>query len=69
MSASDPLGFFEDGNQYGIWVAATALAAVWLWQNSSDSRWRGRLLATAILSFAIALMSQSLGAVLLLCAG
>ena len=24
-----PLAFFENGNQYGIWVAATALAAVW----------------------------------------
>jgi hypothetical protein len=64
-----PLGFFEDGNQYGIWVAATTLAAVWLWQTSSDLRWRGRLLATAILSLAIAIMSQSLGAVLLLCTG
>jgi hypothetical protein len=64
-----PLGFFEDGNQYGIWVAATALAAVWFWKTSIDPRWRGRLLAAAVLSLAIALLSQSLGAVLLLCAG
>jgi hypothetical protein len=64
-----PIGFFENGNQYGIWVAATALAAVWLWQTTSDSRSRGRLAAVAMLSLAIALMSQSLGAVLLLCAG
>ena len=64
-----PLGFFEDGNQYGIWVAAAALAAVWLWKTSADPRWRGPLLAAAVLSFAIALLSQSLGAIVLLGAG
>jgi hypothetical protein len=64
-----PLGFFEDGNQYGIWVAATALAAVWLWRNMPNARSRGRLAAIAMVSVAIALMSQSLGAILLLCAG
>jgi hypothetical protein len=62
-----PLGFFEHGNQYGIWVAAAALAAIWLWQTSS--RMRSRLAAIATLSLAVALMSQSLGAVLLLCTG
>jgi hypothetical protein len=64
-----PLGFFEDGNQYGIWVAATALAAVWLWKTSIEPRWRGRFLAAAILSLVIASLSQSLGAIVLLCAG
>jgi hypothetical protein len=64
-----PLAFFEDGNQYGIWVAATALAAVWLWQSTPNSRERGRLAAVAVLALAIALMSQSVGAILLLCAG
>lgn len=64
-----PLGFFEDGNQYGIWVAATALAAMWLCKTSSDPRWRGRFLAAAILSLVIALLSQSLGAIVLLGAG
>jgi MFS family permease len=64
-----PLAFFEDGNQYGIWVAATALAAIWLWQSTPDSRIRGRLAAIAVLGLAIALMSQSVGAILLLCAG
>jgi hypothetical protein len=66
---SRPLGFFENGNQYGIWVAATALAAIWLWQTAPDSRMRGRLAAIAMLGFAIALMSQSLGGVLLLLVG
>jgi hypothetical protein len=64
-----PLGFFEHGNQYGIWVAATALAAIWLWQTPSDSPVRGRLAALAALCLAIALISQSLGAILLLFAG
>jgi hypothetical protein len=64
-----PVGFFEHGNQYGIWVAATALAAIWLWQTPSNSRKRGRLAALAALGLAIALMSQSLGAVLLLGGG
>ena len=64
-----PLGFFEDGNQYGIWVAVTALAAVWFWRTMPDTPSRGRLLAAVIVSVAIALLSQSLGAILLLCAG
>jgi hypothetical protein len=64
-----PLGFFENGNQYGIWVAATALTAIWLWQTSSSSCMRGRLSALAMLGLAIALMSQSVGAILLLFSG
>jgi len=64
-----PLAFFENGNQYGIWVAATALAAIWLWQSTPNSRTRGRLAAIAVLGLAIALMSQSVGSILLLCAG
>jgi len=64
-----PLGFFEHGNQYGIWVATTTLTAIWLWQTPSNSPVRGRLAALAVLCFAIALMSQSLGAILLLFLG
>ena len=64
-----PLGLFEHGNQYGIWVAITSLAAIWLWQAAPNSRSRGRLAAIAVLGLAIALMSQSVGAILLLCAG
>lgn len=62
-----PLAFFENGNQYGIWVAATALAAVWLWQ--AERHERARHAAVAVLSLIIALMSQSAGAVLILFAG
>jgi hypothetical protein len=64
-----PIAFFEHGNQYGIWVAATALAAIWLWQTDSGPRMRGRSAAIAALALAIALMSQSVGAILLLFAG
>jgi hypothetical protein len=64
-----PLVFFEDGNQYGIWVAVTALAAIWLWQSTPPSRLRTRLAAIAVLGLIIALMSQSVGAIVLLCAG
>jgi hypothetical protein len=64
-----PIAFFEHGTQYGIWVAASALAAIWLWQADSNPRTRGRSFAIAALALAIALMSQSVGAILLLCAG
>jgi hypothetical protein len=64
-----PIGFFEHGNQYGIWVAATALAAIWLWRSAPNSRHHWALAAVAGLALAIALMSQSVGAILLLCVG
>jgi hypothetical protein len=64
-----PLGFFENGNQYGIWVAATALAAVALWQSEFTSRTRGLLGLVAAMALIIALMSQSVGAILLLLLG
>jgi hypothetical protein len=64
-----PIVFFEHGNQYGIWTAATALAAIWLWQTAPDQSKRRRSAAVAALGLGIALMSQSVGAILLLCAG
>lgn len=64
-----PLGLFENGNQYGIWVAATALAAVALWQNKFASRTQGLLGLVAAMAVIIALMSQSAGAILLLLLG
>jgi hypothetical protein len=64
-----PIAFFEHGNQYGFWVAATALAAIWLWRTTHEPRMRSRSAAIAALSLGIALMSQSVGAILLLCAG
>lgn len=50
-------------------MTATALAEIWLWQTAPSPRIRGRLTAIAMLSVAIALMSQSIGAILLLVPG
>jgi O-antigen ligase len=64
-----PLAFFENGNQYGLWVAATAFAAIWLWQSEPQPRLRMHYAAVAVLALVIAMMSQSIGAILLLLAG
>lgn len=61
-----PLAFFENGNQYGIWVAVTALAAIGLWQSTPNSPMRGWLGVVALLASTIALISQSAGAVFIL---
>jgi hypothetical protein len=55
-----PLGFFEHGNQFGIWISLCAVAALWLASNSGKaSRW------AAVLVIALALASQSVGAIVL----
>ena len=61
-----PIGFFEHGNQYAIWVAACAIAAVWVVGADAASRrsWLFPLAAGA--SVVLTLASQSRGAVLLL---
>jgi len=65
-----PLGFFENGNQYGIWVSLCALA--FLWRAASIGRFdqhRHLYMLGAAISVAIALAAQSVGAILLLVAG
>ena len=58
-----PVGFFEHGNQYGLWVSVAALAAVWL----AVAVQRSVLgFATALLALMIACAAQSVGALLLL---
>lgn len=64
-----PLGFFEDGNQYGIWVAATALSSIAFWQSEGARQTRALHGAIAAMALIIALMSQSTGAILLLLFG
>ena len=66
-----PLGFFEDGNQYGLWVSLCALAALWLAvaqrrRSAAPASRRPRLLLLAGATSAIALAAQSLGALLML---
>ena len=58
-----PLGFFENGNQFGLWVSLCALAALWLALASGGKRlYRG----LAALTAAMALAAQSVGGILLL---
>lgn len=57
-----PIGFFEHGNQYGMWMAVSALAATWL-AVATREPWR---VVVAGLLVAAAVLSQSLGALLLL---
>lgn len=54
-----PLGFFENGNQYGLWISLCALvAAWWAWSRGADEpRWR--VVAWAV--GAMALAAQSVG--------
>lgn len=64
-----PMGFFENGNQYGIWVSLSALASVWLalaLRRQPDGK---LFLLAAIITSLIAVASQSFGAILLLLAG
>ncbi len=58
-----PVGFFEDGNQYGIWIAMTALAAIELARTNRSWRWIAAMLT------AVALAAQSAGAIALLLVG
>jgi hypothetical protein len=53
-----PIGLLEDGNQLGIWMATSALIAIWLWR---------RRLATAIFGIPVAWISGILVVITLLC--
>lgn len=67
LVGSRPLGFLEHGNQLGLWLAVSAVAAVWLW-------WAGRLpafgrLAPGVIATALVtatLLAQSVGAIVLM---
>ena len=64
-----PLGFFEDGNQYGLWVSLCALAAVWLALALPAGRDAQRWRIVAVVDVVIALAAQSVGGILLLALG
>ncbi len=62
-----PVGWFEHGNQYGLWIALCALCAVWLARSTTDSdaaRRRARWTAALVVLMAVA--AQSMGALLLM---
>ncbi len=58
-----PLGFFENGNQYGVWISLCALVAIWwAWsRGQAEPRWR----IVAGLVAAMALAAQSIGGIAL----
>jgi hypothetical protein len=58
-----PLATFEDGNQYGVWMAMAAFAAIVLARR--ERSWRPAAIVLVIAS----VLSQSVGAILLLAAG
>ena len=62
-----PIGFLEDGNQLGIWMAAATLLAAALWKHTQIGRVLGLPIAgvTAAL-FAVTVLCQSSGAIVLL---
>jgi hypothetical protein len=57
-----PMGFFEHGNQFGLWISLCALVAVWCARNGSG-RYKTPL---AILLVVMALAAQSVGGILIL---
>jgi len=65
-----PQLLFENGNQYGIWCAGAALAAVWRGQQARAEggaiRWWSCIAAALVFQ---TLASQSVGAILLMLAG
>jgi hypothetical protein len=60
-----PLGFFENGNQFGLWISLCALASSWLAASSRRAPWRW----SAAILIAMALASQSIGAIALFALG
>ncbi len=70
-----PIGFFEHGNQFAIWIALAALGALWLAlvsRHAPDARRNRparRHAVTAATLVAMALASQSVGAIALLGVG
>ncbi len=64
-----PLALFENGNQYGIWIAISAVAAAWLAflrRGGAPLRWAWPLWLVVT---AMAVAAQSVGALLLAAAG
>lgn len=66
-----PIGFFEHGNQYGLWTSLCALAAVWcvVAARRSGGRIDSHRAALAAVAVTIAVAAQSVGALLLAAGG
>jgi hypothetical protein len=64
-----PIGLLENGNQLGIWMATSALIAIWLWAKHIVARIAGIPIAVVALTlFVTTILCQSAGSILLLLA-
>ena len=62
-----PIGLLEDGNQLGIWMATSALIAIWLWRNRIVDRvLRIPISWVSAVLFLVTLLCQSAGSIVLL---
>ncbi|MBC2652296.1 hypothetical protein [Novosphingobium aerophilum] len=61
-----PMAFFEHGNQYGIWIAAAAVAAWWRARFSVGPASRGGQWVLAAILIAMTVSAQSVGAICLM---
>jgi hypothetical protein len=62
-----PIGLLEDGNQLGIWMATSALIAIWLWRRKLVAEIAGIPIAwAAMLLLAVTIACQSAGSIVLL---
>jgi hypothetical protein len=62
-----PIGFLEDGNQLGIWMAAATLLAAGLWKHSQVRRVLGLPIGwAAVILFVATVLCQSGGSIVLL---
>lgn len=64
-----PLGFFENGNQFGLWVSLCAFAAAWLALALPAGREARAWRVVAVIVVAMALAAQSVGGIALLLIG
>jgi hypothetical protein len=60
-----PIGCVENGNQYGLWVCLCALAALWVWRSRVAQRRASWWAWGAFMVCGMALLAQSVGALLL----
>jgi hypothetical protein len=62
-----PIGFLEDGNQLGIWMATSALISIWLWRRQIADRVLGIQISWVSGGlFCVTLLCQSAGSIVLL---
>lgn len=64
-----PMGFFEHGNQYGLWMALCAFSAIWLAAALRTKVGSALWTSLATVTTMAALASQSVGAIALLLMG